>query len=128
MISQQQIDGPGQGLFMLDPTGDHVKQYNSFLERNNRTDSTEAQLDYALETIYDTKRPALTSNGFGNARDLREIFKTGTPEEIAEAFAIKWERPEKIIKGTKDERKEEIRQRRYRASRLNKSLQEMFTE
>ena len=24
--SQQQINGPGQGLFMLDPTGDHVKQ------------------------------------------------------------------------------------------------------
>lgn len=126
--SQQQTDGPGKGLFMLDPGGDHVKQYASFLERNNRTDSTEAQLDYTLESIYDTKSPALKSNGFGNARDLRALFKTGTPEEIAEAFAIKWERPKKIIQGTEDERKEELNQRRYRATRLDDTLKDMFYE
>jgi hypothetical protein len=125
---QQQTDGPGKGLWMLDPGGDHVKQYDSFLKRSNRADSTEAQLDYTLESIYDTKSPALKSNGFGNARDLRALFKTGTPEEIAEAFAIKWERPKKIIQGTEEERQEELNQRRYRATRLKDTLKDMFYE
>jgi len=125
---QKQIDGPGKGLFMLDPGGDHVKQYNSFLKRNNREDSTESQLDYALESIYDTKSPALKSNGSGNARELRAIFKTGTPEQIAEEFAIRWERPKKIIEGTPEEKAEQIRQRRLRASKLNKVLENMFQE
>ena len=125
---QKQIEGPGQGLFMLDPGGDHVKQYNSFLERTNRKDSTEAQLDYTIESIYDTQSPALESNGHGNARELRAIFKTGTPEQIAEEFAIRWERPKKIIEGTPEERKEQIRQRRLRASKLDKALGTMFQE
>ena len=42
----QQYDGPGRGLFQLDPGGDHVNQYNMFLDRNKRQDSMEAQLDY----------------------------------------------------------------------------------
>jgi hypothetical protein len=35
---QQQTDGPGKGLWMLDPGGDHVKQYDSFLKSSNRAD------------------------------------------------------------------------------------------
>ena len=126
--TQEQIDGPGRGLFMLDPGGDHVKQYNGFLERNNIENSMEAQLDYVIESIYDKQSPALKSNGAGNASKLRKLFKSGSPEDIAEEFAIRWERPEKIIRGTKEVREEEIRQRRLRASRLNKTLESMFQE
>ena len=123
---QKQIEGPGQGLFMLDPGGDHVNQYGSFLERNKRKDSTEAQLDYVIESIYDTESPALKSNGYGNAKKLRAVFETGTPEKIAEEFAIRWERPKKIIQGTVEEKTEQLKQRKMRASVLSQELAEMF--
>ena len=98
----KQINGPGYGLFQLDPGGDHVTQYNMFLERNERQDSMEAQIDYFLESIYDTKSPALKSNGSRNARDLRNLFDSGTVEEITQGITEKWERPKDYLESKKN--------------------------
>ncbi len=94
----EQYNGKGYGLFQLDPGGDHVNQYNMFLKRNNTEDSMESQLDYFLESIYDIKSPALTSNGEGNARDLRKLFSSGNVEDITKAITEKWERPDDYLK------------------------------
>jgi len=94
----EQYNGKGYGLFQLDPGGDHVNQYNMFLERNNTKDSMESQLDYFLESIYDVKSPALKSNGGKNARDLRKLFSSGNVEDITKAITEKWERPDDYLK------------------------------
>jgi len=135
----EQYDGPGKGLFMLDPGGDHVNQYNMFLDRNKRQDSMEAQLDYFYETIYDEKSPALKSNGFGNARDLRKLFKEGTVEEITEAITTKWERPRDYLDRNKEGKNKKgleykeaylknLNDRIFRANRLQDVIDKMFID
>ena len=99
---QKQDEGPGEGLFMLDPGGDHVEQYGSFLQRNERENSAEAQIDYMLESIYDTESPALVSNGIGNAGELRKIFETGSIEDITREFTKRWERPRDYLNYKED--------------------------
>jgi len=90
---QQQEDGPGYGLFQLDPGGSHVSEYNKFRKLNNREDSMEAQLDYMLDSVYNLKSSAAEKNGIGNSQKLQEIFKTGSAEDIAVSFTERWERP-----------------------------------
>lgn len=121
---QKQIDGPGIGLFMLDPSGSHLTQYKDFLERNNIEDSGYAQIDYALESIYDTESPALLANGAGHAKHLRDIIKNGTAEEVAVAFAERWERPRDYI--TRDEKPEAwMKNRNERISRTSQVREEL---
>ena len=126
----EQYNGPGRGLFMLDPGGDHVNQYNMFLDRNKRQDSMEAQLDYFLESIYDTKSPALKSNGFGNARELRKIFEQGTVEEITEAITSRWERPKDYLNRKQNPMawKRNLDDRIFRANRLQDVIDKMFID
>ena len=94
---QQQKNGPGYGLFQLDPGGGHQKEYSAFLERGGREDSMEAQLDYFLESIYDKNSPARESLGSGNADELTRIFSEGTTGEVTQAIMDKWEKPRDYI-------------------------------
>jgi hypothetical protein len=120
----QQKDGPGYGLFQLDPGGDHVKQYNMFLERKKQKDSMESQIDYFLESIYDTKSPALKSNGVGNAKNLRNLFDSGTVKEITQGITEKWERPDDYLKREKNPKawNKNLKDRQVRANKLNKEV------
>ena len=126
----EQYDGPGRGLFMLDPGGDHVNQYNMFLDRNKRQDSMEAQLDYFYESIYDEKSPALKSNGSGNARKLRKIFEQGSVEEITEAITSRWERPKDYLnrKQNPEAWNKNLNDRIFRANRLQDVIDKMFID
>ena len=94
---QQQKDGPGYGLFQLDPGGGHQKEYSAFLERGGREDSMEAQLDYFLESIYDKNSPARESLGSGNADELTRVFSEGTTYEVTQAIMDRWEKPRDYI-------------------------------
>ena len=126
----QQYDGPGRGLFQLDPGGDHVNQYNMFLDRNKRQDSMEAQLDYFYETIYDRNSPALKSNGSGNARKLRQLFESGKIDEITEAITTRWERPRDYLDRNKnpDKWQRNLNDRILRARELDATLGKLFTD
>ena len=126
----QQYDGPGKGLFQLDPGGDHVNQYNMFLDRNKRQDSMESQLDYFYETIYDVKSPALKSNGFGNARELRKLFESGKIDEITKAITTRWERPRDYLDRNKnpDKWQRNLNDRILRARELDATLGKLFTD
>jgi len=83
----------GYGLFQFtdNKKGEgHRKEYFKYLNDTNKDDSIESQIDYVMDNInkgigYDI--------GAGNREKLKEIFKTGTVEEIAKAFHDIFERP-----------------------------------
>ncbi len=126
----KQYNGPGYGLFMLDPGGDHPKQYSAFLNRQNKKDSMESQLDYFIDSIYNTKSPALVSNGYGNARALRNLFKDGTVNEITEAITSRWERPKDYLNRKQNPIawEKNLNDRIYRANRLESTINKMFED
>ena len=83
----------GYGLFQFtdNKKGEgHRKEYFKYLNDTNKDDSIESQIDYIMDNInkgigYDI--------GAGNREKLKEIFKTGTVEEITKAFHNIFERP-----------------------------------
>ena len=83
----------GYGLFQFtdNKKGEgHRKEYFKYLDTTNKDDSIESQIDYVMDNInkgigYDI--------GAGNREKLKEIFKTGTVEEITKAFHNIFERP-----------------------------------
>ena len=83
----------GYGLFQFtdNKKGEgHRKEYFKYLNDTNKDDSIESQIDYVMDNInkgigYDI--------GAGNREKLKEIFKTGTVEEITKAFHNIFERP-----------------------------------
>ena len=83
----------GYGLFQFtdNKKGEgHRKEYFKYLNDTNKDDSIESQIDYIMDNInkgigYDI--------GAGNREKLKEIFKTGTVEEIAKAFHDIFENP-----------------------------------
>ncbi len=99
---QKQYDGPGYGLFQLDPGGDHVNQYNRFLTKAGKQDSMEAQLDYFIDSIFNEKSEALISNGAGNAREIRKAFNSGDVNRIVAEVTNRWERPRDYIDREKE--------------------------
>ena len=124
----KQYNGPGYGLFMLDPGGDHPKQYDAFLTRENKQDSMESQIDYFIDSIYNTKSPALKSNGYGNARELRRLFEEGTVNEITEGITSRWERPKDYLNRKQNPIawRRNLNDRIYRANRLESTINKMF--
>jgi hypothetical protein len=84
----KQVRGPGRGLFQME--GNTLKAYNKWLEKNERTNSSLAQIDFMKETIYGDQQSLI---GRGNARKLRESLESGDPTVAATAFANLWERP-----------------------------------
>ena len=83
----------GYGLFQFtdNKKGEgHRKEYFKYLNDTNKDDSIESQIDYVMDNIY---KGIGYDIGAGNREKLREIFKTGTVEEIAKAFHDIFENP-----------------------------------
>ena len=75
------------GLFGLDFMKPY---YDTYLEENNKTDSSVSQIEFVYSTIYGDNQNII---GAGNAKKLRKVFEEGTAEEIAQSFMEIWERP-----------------------------------
>jgi hypothetical protein len=75
------------GLFGLDFMKPY---YATYLEENNKTDSSVSQIEFVYSTIYGDNQNII---GAGNAKKLRKVFEEGTAEEIAQSFMEIWERP-----------------------------------
>lgn len=113
----------GKGLFQL-TTKLHKEGYKKFLKDNNLKDSNEANIDYFLDTILNTKSKMRNQIGGKNLDDLREVFKKGNIQEVTEAINNKWLKP-----GTYGNRKEKpeahlknLEDRNFRANKLNKEV------
>ena len=87
----------GYGIFQF--TGGRKKAYENYLNTMGKTDSLDAQVEYTLDTINiaTAKPPAWETYdlGSGNRKKLREVFKTGTAEQVANVFLDRFERPKK---------------------------------
>lgn len=83
----QNQGGPGYGLFQLD---DKKANYDTWLEENDKQDSAASQIDFVYDTIYGDAQDVI---GIPTAKRLRDVFETGTVEEIATAFMELWEKP-----------------------------------
>jgi hypothetical protein len=85
----------GYGIFQF--TGGRRKAYENYLNTMGKADSLDAQIEYTLDTINiaTAKPPAWETYdlGYGNRQKLREAFKTGTAEQVANVFLDRFERP-----------------------------------
>lgn len=86
---KQYRGGPGRGLFQFDW---HRKHYAEYLEEEGLTDSMDTQVRYVAENIYGKKQDVV---GQGNARKLRNIFKTDDPVAISDMFQARFLNPKK---------------------------------
>jgi hypothetical protein len=91
--------GDGYGLFQFtdykNKEGEivgHLTAYRKYLEDNNLRDRPESQIDYVLDNIYSGIGHSI---GEGNREDLREVFKSGSPEEVTLMFSRIFEDPQK---------------------------------
>ena len=84
---QLQNQGPAYGLFQFD---DNKANYDAWLVENNKQDSASSQIDFVYDTIYGDSQDII---GVPVASRLRDVFETGTVEEITAAFSLLWERP-----------------------------------
>jgi len=84
---QLQNQGPAYGLFQFD---DKKANYDAWLVENNKQDSASSQIDFVYDTIYGDSQDII---GVPVASRLRDVFETGTVEEITAAFSLLWERP-----------------------------------
>ena len=97
------VEGGGYGLFQFDDPRSgpgHETWYQQYLEKTNKVDSTESQLDYFLDMINageDTQDPfyEFSSNlGARNAGTIKAYFEVNeNPEEISDAITDRFENP-----------------------------------
>ena len=103
---KQYEGGPARGLFQFE--AGHQTAYQKYLEDNNLRDRPESQIDYVLDNIYSGIGHDL---GEENRKDLREVFKSGSPEDVALMFAKIFERPDPEKKPAYEERMEYAKKR-----------------
>ena len=86
--AQKQIGGgKGYGVYQFDF---HRPYYNTFLKENNLKDNVDSQNKYVYENIYGDLQNIV---GEGNAKALREAFKSGDAQLINETFRTKFLKP-----------------------------------
>ena len=88
--TQPQRGGPGYGLFQYDA---QRPAYNEFLEKNDREDSIQSQVDFTLNAI----QSGSDIIGAGNAEDLRSTFQTGSAQDVAEDFTTLYLKPKDVV-------------------------------
>tara|TARA_R110000787_G_scaffold125141_1_gene236293 strand:- start:42 stop:935 length:894 start_codon:yes stop_codon:yes gene_type:complete len=84
---KQKNDGNGYGLFQLDFLRPH---YNDWLKENSLEDQATTQIDFMYDTIYGDSQDLI---GKGNAKKLRDSFKSGDYKKITKDFMKIWEKP-----------------------------------
>ena len=98
-VEEGKVKKKGYGIFQF--TGGRRKAYENYLNTLGKADSLDAQIEYTLDTINiippmeNSKFPKWETNdlGYDNRKKLREIFKTGTAEQVANVFLDRFERP-----------------------------------
>jgi len=94
-VEEGKVKKKGYGIFQF--TGGRRKAYENYLNATGKTDSLDAQIEYTLDTINiaTAKPPAWETYdlGYGNRKELREVFKMGTAEQVANVFLDRFERP-----------------------------------
>ena len=94
------LDYGGYGLFQFDdysPGQGHRSWYKSYLEKNNKEDSAESQLDYFLDTVYASKGDPnyeyTEKLGSGDAGVLKAYLDTNeNPSQISDAIVDRFEK------------------------------------
>ena len=86
---QKQHGGNGYGVFQFDF---HRPYYRDFLRDEGLEDSTDSQVKYVYENIYGNQQNIL---GAGNAKKVREAFKSDDPEYVSDRFMEVFLRPGK---------------------------------
>ena len=104
--------GAGYGLFQMDPNG-MLPHYNTYLEENNKKDSMKNQLDFMDNYVKgnityfneedNADAPVL---GYGNVKNIQEIFQSNDSAAIADVFAKLVENPD-VNKNPKFEERQE---------------------
>ena len=86
---QKQRGGNGYGVFQFDF---HRPYYRKFLKKEGLKDNTDSQVKYVYENIYGDQQNVL---GAGNAKKVREAFKSDDPEYVSDQFMEVFLRPGK---------------------------------
>jgi len=87
-FQEKQRGGKGYGVFQFDFLNPY---YQKYLEKSEKKDSLESQIDFMHETVYGNEQDII---GKGNAKKLREGLENAkTPEEAAEIFMNIFEKP-----------------------------------
>jgi hypothetical protein len=87
-FQEKQRGGKGYGVFQFDFLNPY---YQKYLEKSEKKDSLESQIDFMHETVYGNEQNII---GAGNAKKLREGLENAkTPEEAAEIFMNIFEKP-----------------------------------
>ena len=97
------IKGGAYGLFQFDDPGKsagHETWYKQYLEKTNKTDSTESQLDYVLDMVNageDTQDPFYnfsTNIGASNAGTIKGYFKVSEdPKQVSDSITDRFLNP-----------------------------------
>ena len=97
------IKGGAYGLFQFDDPGKsagHETWYKQYLEKTNKTDSTESQLDYVLDMVNageDTQDPFYnfsTNIGASNAGTIKGYFKISEdPKQVSDSITDRFLNP-----------------------------------
>jgi len=87
-FQEKQRGGKGYGVFQFDFLNPY---YQKYLEKSEKKDSLEAQIDFMHETVYGDEQDII---GRGNAKKLRKgLEEAKTAEEAAETFMNIFEKP-----------------------------------
>lgn len=87
-FQEKQRGGKGYGVFQFDFLNPY---YQKYLEKSEKQDSLEAQIDFMHETVYGDEQDII---GRGNAKKLRKgLEEAKTAEEAAETFMNIFEKP-----------------------------------
>ena len=87
-FQEKQRGGKGYGVFQFDFLNPY---YQKYLEKSEKKDSLESQIDFMHETVYGNEQDII---GKGNAKKLREGLENAkTPEEATEIFMNIFEKP-----------------------------------
>ena len=87
-FQEKQRGGKGYGVFQFDFLNPY---YQKYLEKSEKKDSLESQIDFMHETVYGNEQDII---GRDNAKKLREGLENAkTPEEAAEIFMNIFEKP-----------------------------------
>ena len=87
-FQEKQRGGKGYGVFQFDFLNPY---YQKYLEKSEKKDSLESQIDFMHETVYGNEQNII---GAGNAKKLREGLENAkTPEEATEIFMNIFEKP-----------------------------------
>ena len=94
---RQDNNGPGRGLFQMEPGTGKLDEYQIWLDQTGRGDTSDNQIKFFKDTIYSpAEMESIVGRdvaGHGDARKLRKIMDSDDPEMISRRVSELWEKP-----------------------------------